>query len=785
MNTLGSKKYLLATAMIINALSFASCGNSNTDSVPSWTTEEISVANTETADETSATDTGNSYLVTQVQAPLDRVFSEAVFQNKLYCLGLGGEGNQAELVILDLDNPDAREITLIDLPENQEIANAQEAGIAVSLDGTVNLLIPQYTFGEEGYLEVTDLFWHRLDEMGDIANTVSAPQSMREGEAMILRDFEVDSDGNAYISMFYDFSRGSEESTEIFVLDPTGEVLFQATPRGFNYFVKGMDGKVYVFQYTTSIRKEGFNTWVVSLVDYAAGILNVCADVTDQAIGRISGLVISPAGVVFLTNGIGVYDCEGEIWTERFTWDGIKMRVDNGDRFLSLSEGKVLCVDTVADVTYSGPHPVSYYLIRRETATDGAAAEAQAEEWAERLAAGKVGDISLGAVGRSVDQAVSQAIDDFNHAHPYSKVTVKQYGTLYGDDQSEGLEKLNYDIIRGNCPDILLLPQDLSYGAYVAQGLFVDLYPYLQNDENINLADYHENVLRAYEVGGRLYGLPLSYGIETLYGRTAELAGVTAWDLDGLIAFADRFPDSQIFRYPTKTAVLDLCLRANGGNVVDWKSSGVGFDRRMMVKMLEFANRFADAERLGENRSFTERVEDGDVHLLAGYALPSLQEQTVILGAPATPVGYPSESGAGHLLYSDKVAAISSQCTYTETAWAFIGSLLDEKVQSGLVGYPLMKSCMAPRIEFAKEGGWSTTITDIEIAYEARGATDEDIELFLHMMDTVDTIRVSDWQIDAIVKEEAGAYFSGSKPVKEVADIIENRVGTYVKETKR
>jgi hypothetical protein len=52
------------------------------------------------------------------------------------------------------------------------------------------------------------------------------------------------------------------------------------------------------------------------------------------------------------------------------------------------------------------------------------------------------------------------------------------------------------------------------------------------------------------------------------------------------------------------------------------------------------------------------------------------------------------------------------------------------------------------------------------------------------LLDTASEIRVYDQQIDLIIKEEASAYFSGNKSVETVADIIENRVGIYVKEIK-
>jgi ABC-type glycerol-3-phosphate transport system substrate-binding protein len=271
-----------------------------------------------------------------------------------------------------------------------------------------------------------------------------------------------------------------------------------------------------------------------------------------------------------------------------------------------------------------------------------------------------------------------------------------------------------------------------------------------------------------------------------MYGKVSELSGKTEWNLDEFIAFADRFPGSLMFRNPTKTAVLDICLKANGGNIVDWNSNDTDFDRELLIKMLEFANRFMNADNYSEDSRILERISTGDIHLMTGYALPSLQEQEEIFGASTSPIGYPSETGNGYMIYAKSVAAISSKCQYTETAWEFLSILLSEEVQSGsLEGYPIRKSCLESYLEFAREDSGTTVhLTDIGISYEMCGATDAEIESFLHLMDTADTIRVYDQQIDNIVKEEASAYFSGQKSVTAIVDIIENRVGIYVKEAR-
>lgn len=99
----------------------------------------------------------------------------------------------------------------------------------------------------------------------------------------------------------------------------------------------------------------------------------------------------------------------------------------------------------------------------------------------------------------------------------------------------------------------------------------------------------------------------------------------------------------------------------------------------------------------------------------------------------------------------------------------------------GRQGYPVKRSRIEPYLKEARERSGTTSVTDvgIQIMYESRGATDEEIQLFCDLLDTASDIRVHDWQIDSIIQEEAGAYFAGSKPIDLVADIIENRVDNY------
>ena len=107
---------------------------------------------------------------------------------------------------------------------------------------------------------------------------------------------------------------------------------------------------------------------------------------------------------------------------------------------------------------------------------------------------------------------------------------------------------------------------------------------------------------------------------------------------------------------------------------------------------------------------------------------------------------------------------------------------------SGLAGYPVKRRFIEATLEHAKRDGgiqgFGNSGGDFYFSVDIHPVTDEEIEQFLNVLDAVNEIRVYDQTIDRIIKEEAAAYFSGQKPVEAVADIIENRVGIYVREIK-
>jgi hypothetical protein len=71
-------------------------------------------------------------------------------------------------------------------------------------------------------------------------------------------------------------------------------------------------------------------------------------------------------------------------------------------------------------------------------------------------------------------------------------------------------------------------------------------------------------------------------------------------------------------------------------------------------------------------------------------------------------------------------------------------------------------------------------IDEVEVFYYP--ATQEDIKTIKQLIEGIKITKTENRNISVILQEEAEAYFSGQKSAEEVAEIVENRIRTYIAE---
>ncbi len=393
----------------------------------------------------------------------------------------------------------------------------------------------------------------------------------------------------------------------------------------------------------------------------------------------------------------------------------------------------------------------------------------------------------------------------FNKQSDKYRIVVKEYG----DESMSYADRaalLNADLTSGNAPDII----DLEYSALsleemVAAGVLEDLTPYLDGDDIITREDYVENALRAYERDGKLYGIMSCFGISTLVGKVSDVGDGSTWTVDDVLALVDSKESGvEIFNYADRTNVLHKMCALNEELFIDRENGTCDFSSEDFYKILEFASRFPQEYEYDSNApSEIEKIRSGKLLLLAESitSVSQYQMYEYEFGEPVNFIGYPTFGKSGlTLVPNSTTVAMHASSKNKEGVWEFIRFNLTEKRQENMwtanAGFPILKSALDKVLAEAMEDEYyededgnkkltsKSTWTTGDFTVEVYAATKEQVDRIREMIDTAQPGKIMEEKLYDIIREEAQAYFDGQKSAEDVAALIQNRVQTYLDETR-
>ncbi|MBD5150921.1 MAG: hypothetical protein HDT16_00090 [Oscillibacter sp.] len=411
-------------------------------------------------------------------------------------------------------------------------------------------------------------------------------------------------------------------------------------------------------------------------------------------------------------------------------------------------------------------------------------------------------------------------IIDFNKKSEQYRIEVRDYSE-YDTDYSgtASLQKLNTEILAGNVPDILDTT-DLPIRTYGGKDILEDLWPFIESDPDLGRDALMTRPLEANEQDGKLYEVFNSFSIRTVVGPTKIVGDRMSWTLADLTAALQNMPEGcAIFGVTdTKEDMLGTVLSLNMDQFVDWSTGECTFDSDNFKALLSFCNSFP-AEFNWDNVDWDEWEEE-EARLLTGKQM--LQANSLydfdwnlrmfksIFRDGYTYIGYPKEDGTcGSSFSFRRGVAMTSACKDKEAAWSFIRQTLlpqsegddwyyygnfpinrsdfdkmtDTAIRSQYVtdenGDPVLDENGEPTIQ--DWGSWWIS-EDLELTMQP--VTQEDIDQVMALYNAVSSIYRYDEKIFNAVKEVAGQYFAGDKPLDETASLIQNRVSLYVNESR-
>lgn len=400
---------------------------------------------------------------------------------------------------------------------------------------------------------------------------------------------------------------------------------------------------------------------------------------------------------------------------------------------------------------------------------------------------------------------VKSMISNFNKTSDKYQIEVTSYLDNDWSNYDDSLKRLNNDLVAGNIPDILVVDSQLPFNSYVSKGLIADLGAIMEKDESFNRADYLENVLEAFSVGGKLYRIAPSFNVQTIAAKKSIVGDKQSWTMDDFLAVQNANPDSQMLLEVTSSSFVSQMLFFNMNQFVNAETGECSFNSDSFKKILEYAKTLPkeiDFDALYSDDSYWMKRESAyrdNTAILKQEYIYDLRvlkrDEAGYFGEPVTFIGVPTDGGNGSMLMADTSLAITAKAKNPDGAWEFIKTLLSEEAQGKTSGFPIKISAFNKLAEKAKERPyWENEkgekeyyddqiwIGDKAIVVEPN--TDEDNDRIIGFIKSVTNIYDYDADLFKIIDEETQAYFSGQKSVDEVADIIQNRASTYISESR-
>ena len=406
---------------------------------------------------------------------------------------------------------------------------------------------------------------------------------------------------------------------------------------------------------------------------------------------------------------------------------------------------------------------------------------------------------------------VRSEIVEFNKAHQDCRIEVHDYSEYnIGGDRSQGISKLNTELLAGKID--ILDTADLPIQQYGNKGILEDLLPFLDNDPEISRNCLIENVLNTAMRDGKLYQAFPSFSILTVVGNADIVGERLSWTFEDLAATLDAMPENcTIFGAgETKETLFEVLLPIELDSFVDWNTGKCSFDDEGFISFLKFCNGISPVYE--EEAMEYDWVTEGR-QLLLQAELGTLYREDYLLyptafGGKISFVGYPQQDGSiGSYFKLGDGMSITTSCKDKEAAWSFVREMFLPRYPTGMYFgnmLPINQTDFNRLVEvvttpsYERDGNGNILVGEdgqpvemvgfgvppnSNLEVPLRAITQDELEHFMELLDSVDSIYSFDKNIFSIIKEESGAYFNGDKTAEDVTRLVQRRVSLYLSET--
>ena len=213
-------------------------------------------------------------------------------------------------------------------------------------------------------------------------------------------------------------------------------------------------------------------------------------------------------------------------------------------------------------------------------------------------------------------------IVEYNKKHPDRKVILTDYSTYNTSENPDGgAQKLMIDILTGIYrPDIvidrtsryMMEPQDTIRIAeqLVSRGLYRDLSPFMEKDEEVNRNTLFGSVQRVYSTKtGEMWGICANFSVETLISPTALMGEYSeGWTMQQFLKCVEKVDNKELFLMGglTKENAIPYTIGNNGLSAfINKEDATCTFDSPEFIDWLNFYASLPQYNRIEKQRAWT------------------------------------------------------------------------------------------------------------------------------------------------------------------------------------
>ncbi|MBR5937006.1 MAG: extracellular solute-binding protein [Clostridiales bacterium] len=378
----------------------------------------------------------------------------------------------------------------------------------------------------------------------------------------------------------------------------------------------------------------------------------------------------------------------------------------------------------------------------------------------------------------------------------------------YNSGEMESIEKLNLDMLSGEGPDILIGYSEASQ--FFSDDILINLNTYLDADSSFHREDYFDNIFRAFEDGGKLYAIPLTFSIDGVALNDTMTGGKQSWTFADLDAVASSLPQgTRLLSSSSYDTLLKRWIPHLMSHFIDHQNQKVDFESEEFKALLNAIKKYGEINSKGNSDP---AMKDGgflindDVLFMEGSVascetnIYSLDSYALALNLAkrdgVTLTGFPSLSGMGLSAKGDLSMSISASSANPDLAWEFIKDFLQEDAQTKFSFYsgrfPVNRKAFDAncKIEMQVNDEYYQTLSDMDKLNPEKAG---DLNAFLHLtqetadglkklIESVTQIECCDTDVLNIILEEVPAFFLDQRSVEDVCKNIQNRASLVVQE---